>query len=131
MSVVISDISPAEVLGRLRGRIIDVHPGYPETIHLQLIDAHGGEWYFSTHDADYSPPDPDVLSGQTIVSVDQVGPLGNLTIGFSDGSYFRVLVEPQEREDDPVNWRLYTPEGLVLVWGPGINWRLKRTSDLV
>jgi hypothetical protein len=131
MSVVISDISPAELLDRLRGRIIDVHPAYPETIHLELIDAHGGEWYFSTHDADYSPSDPGVLRGKTIVSVDHVGPLGNLTFEFSDGSRFLVLVEPQEREDDPVNWRLYTPEGLVLVWGPGISWRLKRASDLV
>jgi hypothetical protein len=131
MAVVIPDISPQGLLGRLRGRVVDVHPAYPETIHLELTDHHGGEWYLSTHDADYSPSDPDVLRGKIVVSADLEGPLGNLTIGFSDGTAFRVTVQPQESPKDPVNWRLYTPDGVVLVYGPGGSWRFRRRTDPV
>lgn len=124
MAVVIPDTSPAELLARLRGTVTDVHPAYPETIHLDVRDADGGEWYVCTEDADYSPSDPDALQGKVITDVKHRGPLGDLTIGFSDGSSFDVTVEPQTDVDDPVNWSLFTPEGLVLEWGPGENWRL-------
>jgi hypothetical protein len=94
-------------------------------------DANDDLWRFATHDAYYSPADPDALRGKNIVSVDLEGPLGNLTIGFSDGTTFRVTVEPQEAPDDPANWKLFTPDGLVLVWGPGDSWALKRGTDPV
>lgn len=129
MSIVIPDISPAELFDRLRGRIVEAQPGYPEVIHLRLIDPGGAEWGFSTADAHYSPTDPDALLGKTIIGAWLEGPLGNLTLGFSDGSRFRVTVEPQEQEDDPVNWRLFTPYGLILAWGPGVSWRLKRGDE--
>jgi hypothetical protein len=129
MSLVIPDISPSELLEGFRGPIVDAHPAYPETIHLEVRDAAGGLWKFATHDADYSPSDPDVFPGKTLVSADLEGPLGNLTIGFSDETRFRVTVAPPDGEDDPVNWRLYTPDGFVLAWGPGVKWELKRGSD--
>jgi hypothetical protein len=129
MAVVIPDISPAELLGQLRGTIIDVRPAYPEAIHLRVRDANGHEWRFSTADADYSPSDPDVLRGKVIVDVRRDGPLGDMTIRFSDGSSFEVTVEPQTADDDPSNWSLFTPEGLVLEWGPGESWRLVRSTD--
>jgi hypothetical protein len=131
MPTVIPDISPAEVLARLRGRVVEVHPAYPETIHLEIRDTNDGLWCLATHDAYYSPSDPDALRGKTVVSADLVGPLGNLTIGFSDGTSFRVTMEPQDAPDDPVNWRLHTPDDLVLAWGPGDSWALKRGSDPV
>jgi hypothetical protein len=129
MPIVIPDISPRELLGGFRGPIVDAHPAYPETIHLEVRDASGGLWKFATHDAAYSPSDPEVFPGKTVVSADLTGILGNLTVGFSDGTSFRVTMEPQDAEDDPVNWRLYTPDGFVLAWGPGVNWQLKRGSD--
>jgi hypothetical protein len=129
MTIVIPDISPAEVLDGLRGQIFYAEPGYPEVIHLRLIDPRGAEWWFSTHDAYFSPSDPDALRGKTIISADLEGPLGNLTIGFSDGTSFRVWVDPQEAPDDPVNWKVYTPDDLVLAWGPGVHWALKRDGD--
>lgn len=129
MSIVIPDISPTEVLDGLRGRIFHSRPGYPESIHLRLIDPQGAEWWFSTADAYYSPSDPDALLGKVIVSVDHEGPLGNLAIGFSDGTSFRVWVDPQEAPDDPANWRIRTPGGLFLEWGPGIHWAFKRGSE--
>jgi hypothetical protein len=129
MSIAIPDISPTELLDRFRGRVSDARPGYPEVIHLYLIDPEGAEWGFSTWDADYSPSDPAALVGKTVVSMDLVGPLGNVTIGFSDGTDFRVTMEPQTAETDPMNWTLHTPEGFILVWGPGDSWRLKRGDE--
>jgi hypothetical protein len=129
MTSVIPDISPTELLDGFRGLIEDAHPAYPETIHLEVRDAAGDLWKFSTHDANYSPSDPDVFLGKTVVSADLVGPLGDLTIGFSDGTDFRVTVEPQTAPDDPVNWRLYTPDGFILAWGPGVHWAMKRGDE--
>jgi hypothetical protein len=129
MALVIPDISPAELLTRFRGTVIDVRPAYPETIHLEVLDADDGVWRLCTSDAGYSPSDPDLLRGRVIVAVEHEGPLGDLTVGFSDGSSFEVTVEPQTREDDPFNWMLFTPEGLVLEWGPGESWRLVRSTD--
>jgi hypothetical protein len=129
MASVIPDISPKQLLKDFRGPIVDAHPAYPETIHLEIRDAAGGLWKFATHDAYYSPSDPDVFPGKTVANVDLEGPLGNLTIGFSDGTDFRVTVEPQDAQDNPVNWRLYTPDGFILAWGPGVHWALKRGDE--
>lgn len=122
MTIVAPDSTPVEILGRLRGVIVDARPGYPETLHLHIRGLDGGPWRLSTHDAYYSPSNPDDLRGKTIVSATHQGPLGNLTIDFSDGSSFRVWVDPQEAPDDPVNWRLFMPEETVLSWGPGAYW---------
>jgi hypothetical protein len=129
MALVIPDISPAELFTRFRGTVTDAHPSYPETIHLEVRDADSGEWSLCTFDAGYAPSDPDVLQGKTIVAVEHEGPVGDLTVRFRDGSSFEVTVEPQTREDDPFNWMLFTPEGLVLIWGPGESWRLVRATD--
>lgn len=129
MAIAIPDISPVEVLAQFRGRIEDAHPAYPETIHLEVRDSAGGLWKFATHDADYLPSDPDVFPGKIVTSADLVGPLGNLTIGFSDGTDFRVTMEPQTAENDPYNWMLYTPHGFILAWGPGEHWRMKRGDE--
>jgi hypothetical protein len=129
MPIVTPDISPAQILEGFRGPIEDAHSAYPETIHLEVRDAAGGLWKFATHDACYWPPDPEAFPGKTVVGADLVGSSGGLTIGFSDGTDFRVTVEPQTAEEDPVNWRLYTPDGFILVWGPGERWALKRGDE--
>jgi hypothetical protein len=129
MPVVIPDISPADLLARFRGPVLDARPTYPERVHLEVKDVHGGKWSLATWDADYSPSDPEVLLGKTVVSADLEGRSGNLTIGFSDGSTFRVISDLYEPGDDVENWDLFTPEGLVLVYGPGDRWKLARGSD--
>jgi hypothetical protein len=131
MSIVIPDISPTELLARLRGPITDARPAYPETIHLKLEDGRGGEWWLTTHDAYYSPSDPAALRGKTVVGVDLDDRSGNLTLAFSDGTAFKVLPCPQEADDDPANWKVFTPEGVVLVYGPGGSWRFRRGTDPV
>jgi hypothetical protein len=128
MSIATPETLATELLGRLRGRITDVHPAYPETIHLELTDTLGGAWYFATLDASYSPSDPEALRGKTIVDVTQELPSGGLTMSFSDGTCFRLSVEPPDADDDPANWRLYTPEGLALSWGPGAVWDIARAN---
>jgi hypothetical protein len=52
MATVITDLSPSDLLGRFRGTVTDAAPGYPEVIHLDVRDAHGGDWSFSTFNAE-------------------------------------------------------------------------------
>jgi hypothetical protein len=133
MAIVIPDLSPGELLGRFRGRVTQAHPAYPETIQLQVTDAGGGEWWFVTWDADYSPSAPKLLEGKTVVGVDFETSSGKLTMVFSDGSRFEAVPTPQEDEilDDPAYWQLFTPNDLVLNWGPCRRWKLKRANDPV
>jgi hypothetical protein len=38
---------------------------------------------------------------------------------------------PDEVDDNYETWQLFTPDGLVLNYGPGDHWRLKKASDPV
>jgi len=118
-----------ELLARLRGTITDARPAYPETIQLQLQDADNGEWWLTTEDADYLPSDPDVVRGKTVIDVSLDERIGRLTVSFSDGSDFAIARRLPVYPDYPPYWRLYTPEGLVLSYGPGQAWTLKRGTD--
>jgi hypothetical protein len=127
---VIPDISPTELLARVRGRIFTANHAYPETIQFKLRDSKGGEWWLATQWADYSPSDPADILGKVVDDARLDEQTGNLTFTFSDGSEFKVISRPQEEPgDDLEHWDLFTPEGLVLVWGPDAGWQLKRASD--
>jgi hypothetical protein len=131
MAVVIPDISAADLLSRFRGRIVSSKPGYPEVLLLSVEDAHGREWRFMTFDAEFSPSDPEVFLGKTIISAD-VAPSNTLTVGFSDGSDLTVVprsLEPGEENDDLENWFLLTPDNLALDFGPAGRWRLGSGSE--
>jgi hypothetical protein len=127
MATVVKDISPAELLSHFRGQVFSARPGYPEVLLLKVKDEAGGEWWFSTFYAEYSPSDPDVFLGKTIVAAD-VQPSGGLRVGFSDASRLDVKpipLEPGESGDDLETWNLISPDGLVLDSGPGERWALK------
>jgi hypothetical protein len=94
-----------------------------------VTDAEGGLWRFATWEADYSPTDPEGLAGKTVVSADLDEPGGKLTIGFSDGTTFTVTPIPDEEDDAIENWELFTPEGLVLSYGPRGRWQLGKATD--
>jgi hypothetical protein len=128
MAPVISDLSPSDLLGRFRGAIVNASPGYPEVIHLDLKDADGGEWTFSTFYAEYSPSDADFFLGKTVVDVD-FEQSGRLTMRFSDDSEFNVLPEPEGPDDELTTWRLLTPDGLALWFRPRGLWDLGLGSD--
>lgn len=124
MATIVKDITPAELLSRFRGEIFEADPGYPEVLLLKVRDDEGGQWWFSSGYAEYSPSDPNVFLGKTVVSAD-IHPSGGLTVGFSDGSSLEVRplpLEPGESVDDLETWDLIASDGLVIDYGPGERW---------
>jgi hypothetical protein len=128
-SSVIPDITPAELLGRMRGPIFKANIGYPEVMMFKIRDAESGEWWFATFDANFSPTDPDALLGKTVVRADLEEGTANLTIGFSDGSVLEVTGGDDEPDDDLETWSLLTPDDLALNYGPGNHWKLTLAGD--
>jgi hypothetical protein len=129
MATVIPDLSPADLLSRLRGTIVDAALGYPEVVHLHVKDANGGEWSFSTCYAEYSPSDSEFFAGKTIIDID-FERSGKLTMRFSDDSEFNVLPEPEGPDDELSTWNLLTPDGLFLRFRPRDRWELGLGSDV-
>jgi hypothetical protein len=128
MAIVTSDTSPAKLLGRFRGPVTKSCLTYPERVRLEVTDTDGGLWRLGTWDADYSPSDPDVLSGKTVVRASLDERSGVLTVGFSDDTVFTATPIPVE-DDDVENWELFTPERLVLTYGPRGRWQLGSADD--
>jgi hypothetical protein len=128
MSIAASDTVPEKLLGRLRGLVTHAGLSYPERMRIEVVDAKGGLWRLGTWDADYSPADPAVLAGKAVVSAKLDEPSGVLTIGFSDETLSTVTPDMDE-DDDVENWELFTPEGLVLTYGPRGRWQLGSADD--
>ncbi|MBS1889463.1 MAG: hypothetical protein JSU06_19975 [Actinobacteria bacterium] len=128
MPTVISEVSPLDLLARFRGPVVSSRPGYPEVLLLKVEDAEGEEWWFSTFHAEYSPSDPDLFAGKVVVGANLDVRSGVLTIRFSDASELSVVPIPAEdgEPDDLESWHLISPDGLVLDYGPGERWVLRR-----
>jgi hypothetical protein len=129
MSTVKADTSPAALLRRFRGRVTKARLTYPERAAINLEDDEGGNWYLATWGADYSPADPEVFSGKTVTSVDIGVRPGRLTIGFSDRTCFTICPLTDEEHNTIENWELFTPEGMVLTYGPRGRWQLGSADD--
>jgi hypothetical protein len=129
MATVKSDTSAAAVLARFRGRVTKARLTYPERAAINLTDDDGGDWYLATWWADYSPADPEVFNHKTVTSADLRGGPGELTVGFSDGSTFTIMPAEDEGADPIENWELFTPENLVLSYGPRGRWQLRGVDD--
>jgi hypothetical protein len=128
MATMTSDASAAALLGRFRGRVTKARLTYPERAALDVTDHDGGHWYLATWDAEYLPGDPEVLHGKTVVGADLDEKSQVLTVDFSDGTAFSAT--PIAYDDEDVeNWELFTPEGMVLTYGPRGRWRLGRAGD--
>jgi hypothetical protein len=123
-SVVAPEASPAGLLRSLRGRITAARLAYPDVLHVEIRDSHGDLWRLATQDADWSPSDPAELLSKSVESADLDEETGELKLGLSGGSALRVIPAPQEADDDPANWKLLTPDGLVLILGPGGQWHV-------
>jgi hypothetical protein len=129
MSIVIPETSPADLLARVRGPVKDARLTYPERVHFEVTDVHGGLWFLATWEAEYSPADPEELNGKTVVSADLDDRSRVLTIGFSDGTSFTVTPIPDDDDGAIENWELFTPDDLLLTYGPWGRWHLGKATD--
>jgi len=128
-STVTTDISPSDLLGRFRGPVFDARHGYPETMQLKVTDGEGGVWWLTTFDSQYTPSDPDDLLGKAVVGAGLDERSGLLTVDFADGSAFRIVPNPLDPEYDLTVWSLFTPDGMVLIWGPGDRREFRKASS--
>jgi len=129
MAIVTPETFPTEILGRFRGAIIDARPAYPEVLHLKVKDAEGGEWWFATQEAKWSPSDPGFFIGKTVTDASLDDRSGQLTIRFSDGTEFTVNPDHEGASDDLEAWELFTPERTILTYGPRGRWLLGRFDN--
>ena len=118
------DASPLNVLRGMRGEIVDARIAYPETLHVEIKDSKGDSWRLATQDAEWFPTDPRELVGRSVSDVDIDGATGELRCKLSDGFFLDVRSAARDAEDDPPNWELITPDGLVLEFGPGVRWQI-------
>jgi hypothetical protein len=88
-------------------------------LHVEIRDLCGDLWRLATQDAEWSPSDPAELLGRTIDDADIDEETGELRRKLSDGSLLDARPAAQEASDDPPNWELITPGGVVLEFGPG------------
>ncbi len=118
------DASPINVLREMRGPIVDARIAYPKVLHIEVRDANRGVWRLATQDAEWSPADPEHLTGRMLDHVDIDEQSGELHCQLADGS--ALVIKPAEigREDDPPNWELISPSGIVLEFGPGVRWQI-------
>ncbi len=123
-TVVALDASPANVLRSLRGSIVDARIAYPDVLHVEVCDSRGDLWRLATQDAEWSPSDLGQLVGRSIHDAAIDGETGELRCMLSDGSVLEVRPAAIEAEDDPPNWELVSPAGIVLEFGPGFRWQI-------
>jgi hypothetical protein len=123
-TVVVLDVSPANVLRSLRGSIVDARIAYPDVLHVEVRDLRGDLWRLATQDAEWSPSDPGQLVGRSIDDVAIDGETGQLRCMLSDGSVLDVRSAVIDAEDDPPNWELVSPSGILLEFGPGLRWQI-------
>lgn len=118
------DASPLNVLRSMRGQIVDARIAYPEVLHVAVKDSAGELWRLATQDAEWSPADPAELVGRSVDDADIDAETGELRCKLSDGALLDVKPASREAEDDPPNWELITPGGVVLEFGPGVRWQI-------
>ena len=118
------DASPLNVLRSMRGSIVDAQVAYPDVLHVEIKDSAGELWHLATQDADWSPSDPAELVGRSVDDAKIDGNTGELRCRLSDGTVLDVRPAAREAEDDPPNWEMITPGGVVLEFGPGLRWQI-------
>lgn len=99
-------------------------PRLSGVLHVDVRDSAGELWRLITQDAEWTPSDPAQLIGRSVENAQIDEESGTLHCRLSDGSRFDVVPTQQEADDDPPNWELIAPDGLVLEFGPGMRWRI-------
>jgi hypothetical protein len=112
------------MLRAMRGSIVDARVAYPDVLHVEVRDSHGDLWRLATQDAEWTPADPGGLIGRSIEDAAVDGETRELRCMLSDGSVLDVKPAAVEVEDDPPNWEVVSPSGVVLEFGPGMRWSI-------
>jgi hypothetical protein len=128
-TVVALDASPTTVLRSMRGEVVDARIAYPDVLHVEGTDGHGGRWRLATQDAEWSPTDPAQLVGRSINDAEIDEKSGELRCELSDGSMLNIKPAPADADDDPPYWELVSPAGVVLEFGPGVRWQISSADD--
>ncbi len=115
---------PRAIVRSMRGSIVNARIAYPEVLHVEIKDSAGELWHLATQDAEWSPSDPAGLVGRTVDDADIDAETGELRCKLSDGLLLAVKPAAREAEDDPPNWELTTPGGVVREFGPGVRWQI-------
>jgi hypothetical protein len=102
------------------GSIVDAHLAYPDVLHVEIKDLAGKLWRLATQDAEWSPADPNELVGRSIEDAST----GELRCKLSGGILLDVRPAAHKSDEDPPNWELITPAGVVLEFGPGVRWQI-------
>jgi hypothetical protein len=113
----------------MRGSIVDAQLGYPEVLHVEIKDPAGEMWRLATQDADWTPADPSELIGQSIEDAQIDEESGELRCQLSNGVLLDVKPGRNEADDDPPNWELITPGGVLLEFGPGVRWQISSADE--
>jgi hypothetical protein len=113
----------------MRGAIVDARLGYPEVLHVEIKDSAGETWQLATQDAEWTPSDPSELVGQSIEDAQIDEGSGELRCKLSNGSILDVKPGHKETDDDPPNWELITPGGVLLEFGPGVRWQISSADE--
>jgi len=124
-TVVALNSSPVNVLRSMRGPIIDARRAYPDVLHVEVRDSAGALWRLATQDAEWSPSDPASLVGRSVENAEIDEESGELRCKLSDGTVLDIRPGAGgSAENDPPNWELITPGGVVLEFGPGVRWQI-------
>lgn len=123
-TVLALDASPLNVLRQMRGSVVDARIAYPEVLHVEVRDSRGDVWRLATQDARWSPSDPTQLVGRSIEDAGIDEGTGELRCKLSDGSALHIEPAKLQADDDPPNWELIAPTGIVLEFGPGLRWQI-------
>jgi hypothetical protein len=113
----------------MRGAITDARLGYPEIRHVEIKDSAGETWQLATQDAEWTPTDPSELVGQSIEDAQIDEGSGERRCKLSNGSILDVKPGRKEADDDPLNWELITPGGILLEFGPGVRWLISSADE--
>lgn len=129
MSIVSPDTSPADLLRRLQGLVSDARFTHSGRIQLVAVDAMGEVWRLVSWESDYAASDSAAPRGKVIAGADLDARSGTLTVGFADGAHFTLTPNQEDGDDDAIEaWELFTPDGLVLTYGPAGRWQMDSTG---
>ncbi len=123
-AVVALDSSPVNVLRAMRGSIVGARIAYPDVLQVEIRDSRGELWRLATQDAEWSPADPAELVGRSLEDAAIDDESGELRCSLSGDVSLAVRPAAREADDDPPNWELITPGGVVLEFGPGVRWQI-------